>query len=121
MDFSRIIKRLEEISVEGLEVVQYRFNVEALEFQSIATIETVNRLLRRFNVSIEYHIYTHTYTVYNADDKKHLDTCCKNINVLSDVFFHAMRAGATQDEAKAIQHEYATKYNMIESFNAIYA
>ncbi len=51
MDFSRIIKRLESIPVEGLKVVQYRFNVEALEFQSIAAFETVNRLLRRLILS----------------------------------------------------------------------
>ncbi len=120
MDFSRIIKKLEKIPVENLEVVQYRFGIEALQFQSMAEFETVNRLFKRFNVSIEHHTYTNTYTVFNADDKKHLDTCGKNARELVDIFCLARRTGATQKEARATQYEYAINHNMIEAYDAIY-
>ena len=79
------------------------------------------QIYKRSNVHIDFNVYTMTAYVMDKSDYE-ADRAYNTAKTdLINVFWQSIHNGKNQNEAKAIQYEYAIKHNIVDVFNKIYA
>lgn len=104
--------------------VQYNSGKYAVIIDGFNTIDFVNSIMqiyKRSNVHIDFNMYTMTAHIMNNSDYEADKAYNTAKTDLINVFWQSIHDGKNQQEAKAIQQEYAENHNCIDIFNAIYA
>ena len=104
--------------------VQYNSGKYAVIIDGFNTVDFVNSIMqiyKRSNVHIDFNVYTMTAHVMNNSDYEADKAYNTTKSELHNIFWSAIHSGKNQQEAKAIQQEYAENHNCINIFNTIYA
>lgn len=104
--------------------VQYNSGKYAVIIDGFNTIDFVNSIMqiyKRSNVHIDFNVYTMTACIMNNADYEADRAYNTAKTELHNIFWSAIHSGKNQNEAKAIQYEYAIKHNIVDVFNKIYA
>ena len=104
--------------------VQYNSGKYAVIIDGFKTVDFVNSIMqiyKRSNVHIDFNVYTMTAYIMNNSDYEADKAYNTAKSELHNIFWSAIHTGKNQNEAKAIQYEYAIKHNIVDVFNGIYA
>ena len=90
-------------------------------FNTIDFVDSIMQIYKRSSVHIDFNMYTMTAHIMDNSDYE-ADRAYNTAKTdLINVFWSAIHSGKNQNEAKAIQMEYAKNHNCIDIFNTIYA
>ena len=104
--------------------VQYNSGKYAVIINGFNTVDFINSIMqiyKRSNVHIDFNVYTMAAYVMNNSDYEADRAYNTAKSELHNIFWSAIHSGKNQNEAKAIQMEYAVKHNIVDVFNGIYA
>ena len=90
-------------------------------FKTIDFVDSIMQIYKRSNVHIDFNVYTMTAYIMNNSDYEADKAYNTAKSELHNIFWSAIHTGKNQNEAKAIQYEYAIKHNIVDVFNGIYA
>lgn len=121
MEVKNIIKKLNKNGITNYEIIPREVGCDTVRipYRTGYELTNITELFKR-GVKFDIDSYTKTVTIWNFKEWERSRKLYDKAAILVSLFYEELRTGKTQEEAKQIQHDYATTNNMLDAFYMIY-